>query len=356
MYISRQSSKSKKISNNIVKNMNPMIIQLLTTNNNNKQNNITSFIPFSVLKSKSIVPTTSNTSRNQKCNNLKKSFENLFNNQISLRNSSKNKSLINSLLRPKSKAKSKSKAKTNMKTKPKKGISSNNSNSNSKICNLKESSSYLSNSDFIKNIILLRKKNKNKVINNKNKTKTKNNKSQNNNYNINMNYSKSRSNSIRCSLTYMNRYSYVSKLDRTKIKYNDYMNIASNKSNNNNYSIYNNNCYNSKINELIQNDKKKNTNENSKNKKWPELFQKLENLKMKTSHLLNKYYSLSENLCNELESLNLSHNHACARNVLVNNKSYDYRKKYLIYNKNEDEKVVNEFVGSRYIRTDTNND
>ena len=71
MYISRQSSKSKKISNNIVKNMNPKIIQLLTTNNNNnyKQNNITSFIPFSVLKSRSIVPTTSNTSRNQKCNN-----------------------------------------------------------------------------------------------------------------------------------------------------------------------------------------------------------------------------------------------------------------------------------------------
>ena len=239
-----------------------------------------------------------------------------------------------------------------MKTKPKKGISSNNSNSNSKICNLKESSSYLSNSDFIKNIILLRKKNKNKVINNKNKTKTKNNKSQNNNYNINMNYSKSRSNSIRCSLTYMNRYSYVSKLDRTKIKYNDYMNIASNKSNNNNNNYYN--CYNNTINELIQSDKNK--VENTKNKKWPEIFQKLENLKMKTSHLLNKYYSLSENLCNELESLNLSHNHAYARNVLVNNKSYDYRKKYLIYNKNEDEKVVNEFGGSRYIRTDTNND
>jgi len=352
MYISRQSSKSKKISNNIVKNMNPKIIQLLTTNNNNKQNNITSFIPFSVLKSRSIAPTTSNTSRNQKCNNLKKSFENLFNNQISLRNSSKNKSLINSLLKPKSKAKSKSKAKANMKAKPKKGISSNNSNSNSKICNLKESSSYLSSSDFIKNIILLRKNNKNKGTNNKSKTKTKNNKSQNNNYNININYSKSRSNSIRCSLTYMNRYSYVSKLDRTKIKYNDYMNIASNKSNNNNNNYYN--CYNSTINELIQNDKNK--SENTKNKKWPELFQKLEILKMKTSHLLNKYYSLSENLYNELESLNLSYNHACVRNVLVNNKSYDYRKKYLIYNKNEDEKVVNEFVGNRYIRTDTNND
>lgn len=337
MYISRQNSKSKNLSNNIIKTIAPKTIQLLSTNNKKKQNNKNNFIPFSLLKSKSIAPSSSNTSRNQKYNNLKKSFENLFNNQISsLRNStSKNKSLMNSLLWPKQKSKSKSKSKHKC------GISS----KKPKICNLKESSSYLSNSDFIKNILLLRKKNKNKNNLIKN-MKSKNNKTQNNHYNnkYNLNNSKSRSNSIRCSLTYVNRHSYITKPDRTKIKYNN--NCSNCIYINNNKK--NNNCYNSEINEII----KKDNNNNDNKIKWPELLLKLENLKIKTNYLLNKYYSLSENLYNELEILNQN----CPRNVLANNKSYDFRKKYLIYNnKNDEEKVINEFMSGRYVNTDINN-
>ena len=336
MYISRQNSKSKNLSNNMIKSIVPKTIQLLSTNNKKTQNNKNSFITFSLLKSKSIAPSTSNTSRNQKFNNLKKSFENLFNNQVSsLRNSiSKNKSLMNSILRarPKSKSKTKSKHKYGMTSK------------NPKICNLKESSSYLSNSDFIKNILLLRKKNKNRNNNIKN-LKNKNNKTQNNHYNnkYNLNNSKSRSSNIRCSLTYVNRYSYITKPERTKIKYNNncsnYIYINANKKNNN-YNIYNNT-----INEIIKKDK-------DNKSKWPELLLKLENLKIKTNYLLNKYYSLSENLYNELEILNQN----CPRNILVNNKSYDFRKKYLIYNnKNDEEKLINEFMSGRYVITDINN-
>ena len=339
MYISRQNSKSKNLSNNMIKSIVPKTIQLLSTNNKKTQNNKNSFITFSLLKSKSIAPSTSNTSRNQKFNNLKKSFENLFNNQVSsLRNStSKNKSLMNSLLRPKSKSKPKTKSKQKC------GISS----KNHKICNLKESSSYLSNSDFIKNILLLRKKNKNKnnaIINMKNR----NNKTQNNHYNNKyiLNNSKSRSNSIRCSLTYVNRYSYIAKPDRMKIKYNNNYTkciyINTNKKNNKYYN------YNSTINDII----KKDNNININKDKWPELLLKLENLKIKTNFLLNKYYSLSENLYNELEILNQN----CPRNILVNNKSYDFRKKYLIYNnKNDEEKLINEFMSGRYVNTDINN-
>jgi hypothetical protein len=339
MYISRQNSKSKNLSNNMIKSVVPKTIQLLSTNNKKTQNNKNSFITFSLLKSKSIAPSTSNTSRNQKFNNLKKSFENLFNNQVSsLRNStSKNKSLMNSLLRPKSKSKPKTKSKQKC------GISS----KNHKICNLKESSSYLSNSDFIKNILLLRKKNKNKnnvIINMKNR----NNKTQNNHYNNKyiLNNSKSRSNSIRCSLTYVNRYSYIAKPDRMKIKYNNNYTkciyINTNKKYNKCYN------YNNTINDIIKKDNNKNINKD----KWPELLLKLENLKIKTNFLLNKYYSLSENLYNELEILNQN----CPRNILVNNKSYDFRKKYLIYNnKNDEEKLINEFMSGRYVNTDINN-
>lgn len=337
MYISRQNSKSKNLSNNIIKNIVPKTMQLLSTNNKKKQNSKNNFITFTLLKSKSIAPSMSNTSRNQKYNNLKKSFENLFNNQVSsLRNStSKNKSLITSLLRSKLKSKSKPKSKH------KSGISS----KNSKICNLKESSSYLSSSEFIKNIFLLRKKNKHKnnVIKN---MKNKNNKTQNNHYNnkYNLNISKSRSNSIRCSLTYVNRYSYIAKPIRTKIRYNNNcancIYINTNKKNNI--------CYNREINEIIKKDNDKMDNKS----KWPELLLKLENLKIKTNYLLNKYYSLSENLYNELEILNQN----CPRNVLANNKSYDFRKKYLIYNnKTDEERLINEFMSGRYVNTDINN-
>ena len=86
MHKSRPISKNKKISNNITKNIPQKALQLLTTNNIKKQNNISNFFPFSLLKSRSIVPFSSNTSRNQKYNNLKNSFENLLNKQKSLRN------------------------------------------------------------------------------------------------------------------------------------------------------------------------------------------------------------------------------------------------------------------------------
>ena len=175
MYSTRQNSKNKKLSNNIIKNITPKTLQLLTTNNIiKKQNNINNFIPFSLLKSKSLVPFSTNTSRNQKLNNLKQSFENLFN-QKSLRNSNtKNQSLINTLLKPKSNSKPKSMQK--------RGASS----KKPKINNMKNSS-YLSNNELIKNILLFRKKNKNKNKNKNNKKKNKNNKSQSNNYNININ-------------------------------------------------------------------------------------------------------------------------------------------------------------------------
>ena len=336
MYICKQNSKSKNLSNNIIKTIVPKTMQLLSTNNIKRQNNKNSFIPFSLLNSRNITPSTSITSRNQKLNNLKKSFENLFNNQVSsLRNSiSKNKSLMNSILRPKPKSKSK------IKSKHKCGMSS----KNHKICNLKESSSNLSNSNFIKNILLLRKKNKNKnnVIKN---LKNKNNKTQSNHYNNIYNLNNSKSRSIRCSLTYVNRYSYIEKPERTKIKYNNnytnYIYINTNKKINNYYN-YN---YNNTINKIIKKDK-------DNKSKWPELLLKLENLKIKTNYLLNKYYSLSENLYNELEILNQN----CPRNILVNNKSYDFRKKYLIYNnKNDEEKLINEFMSGRYVITDINN-
>ena len=200
MYKTRPSSQSKKISNNIIKNYPKKALQLIATNNKKKQNIINNYIPYSLIKSRSLVPFSSNTSRNQKNNNLKNSFENLINNQKSLRNSIiKNKSLINTILNSKSKSKSKSKQK--------RGISS----KKPKINNMKNTS-YLNN-DIIKNIVLLKRRNKNMNYIIKNKT----NKSQNNSHNYNLNYSKNRSNSIRCSLVYVNRYSNISKADKPLI-------------------------------------------------------------------------------------------------------------------------------------------
>lgn len=323
MYNKRQSFKNKKILNNITKNIPPKALQLPKTNSKKKPNIINNFLPFSLIKSRSIVPFSSNTSRNQKYNNLKNSFENLLNNQKSLRNSTiKNNSLINTILKPKSKSKSKSKSK------PKRGISS----QRPKINNMKNLS-YLSNNEFIKNIILLRKNNKSK--NKNNLIKNKNNKSQNNN-NLNINYSKSRPNSIRCSLTYINRYSYISKHCKPKLKYDDCICITSNEKNNNK----------KKINNIFEKEKKIN-----KNPKWVELKQKLENLKNKTNFLLNNYYTLTENLTNELEMLNSNYD----KNIFANNKSYDYRKKLLIYDRNDEDQLVNEFIDNRYTNTDINN-
>ena len=322
MYNKRQSFKNKKILNNITKNIPPKALQLPTNNSKKKQNIINNFLPFSLIKSRSIVPFSSNTSRNQKYNNLKNSFENLLNNQKSLRNSTiKNNSLINTILKPKSKSKSKSK------TKQKRGISS----QKPKINNMKNLS-YLSNNEFIKNIILLRKNNKSK--NKNNLTKNKNNKSQNNN-NLNINYPKSRPNSIRCSLTYINRYSYISKHAKPKLKYDDFICITSNEKNNN-----------KKINNIFEKEKKTN-----RNPKWVELLKKFENLKLKTNSLLNNYYTLTENLSNELEMLNSNYD----KNIFANNKSYDYRKNLLIYNKTDEDQLVNELIDKRYINTDVNN-
>ena len=315
MYKIRQSSKDKKI----VKNITPKTLQLFTTNNLKKQNNITKFLPFSLIKSRSIVPFSSNTSRNLKYNNLKNSFENLLNNQKSQRNSTiKNKSLINIILKPKSKSKSKSK----------RGISS----KKPKINNMKNFS-YLSNNEFIKNIILQRTKNKSK--NKKNILKIKGNKTQNNNNNLNINYLKNKSNCARCSLTYVNRYSFISKPDKPKLKYDDCICITSNENSNN-----------KKIITIFDKDKKSN-----KNQKWLELLNKLENLKTKTKLLMNKYYFLCEDLSNELEILNSNYE----KNIFANNKSYDSRKKLLMSNKNDEEELINEYIDKRYINTDVGN-
>ena len=324
MYNKRQSFKNKKILNNITKNIPPKALQLPTTNNKKKPNIINNFLPFSLIKSRSIVPFSSNTSRNQKYNNLKNSFENLLNNQKSLRNSTiKNNSLINTIIKPKTKSKSKSK------TKHKRGISS----QKPKINNMKNLS-YLSNNEFIKNIILYRKNNKSKDKNKNNLIKNKNNKSQNNN-NLNINYSKSRPNSIRCSLTYINRYSYISKQCKPKLKYDDYICITTNEKNNNR-----------KINNIFEKEKRIN-----RNPKWIELLKKFENLKKKTNSLLNNYYTLTENLSNELEMLDTNYD----KNIFANNKSFDYRKKLLIYDKNDEDQLINEFNDNRYINTDINN-
>ena len=323
MYNKRQSFKNKKILNNITKNIPPKALQLPTTNSKKKPNIINNFLPFSLIKSRSIVPFSSNTSRNQKYNILKNSFENLLNNQKSLRNSTiKNNSLINTIIKPKSKSKSKSKPKQ------KRGISS----QKPKINNMKNLS-YLSNNEFIKNIILFRKNNKSKNKNKNNLIKNKNNKSQNNN--ININYLKSRPNSIRCSLTYINRYSYISKHGKPKLKYDDCICITSNEKNNN-----------KKINNIFEKEKKIN-----RNPKWIELLKKFENLKNKTNSLLNNYYTLTENLSNELEMLNSNYD----KNIFANNKTYDYRKKLLIYDKNDEDHLLNEFIDNRYINTDINN-
>ena len=314
MYKVQQSSKNKKI----VKNITPKVLQLLTTNNKKKQNNITKFLPFSLIKSRSIVPFSSNTSRNLKYNNLKNSFENLLNNQKSQKNSTiKNKSLINILLKPKSKSKSK----------PKRGISS----QKPKINNMKNSS-YLSNNVIIKNIILQRAKNKNKSKNNI--LKIKGNKTQNNN-NLNINYSKNKSNCIRCSLTYVNRYSFISKPDKPKLKYDNCICITSNENSNK-----------KKVITIFEKDKKSN-----KNQKWMETLNKLENLKTNTKSLMNKYYFLCEDLSNELEILNSNYK----KHIFANNKNYDYRKKLLMYDKNEEEELINEYIDKRYINTDVGN-
>ena len=319
MYKIRQSSKNKKTLSNITKKIPPKTLELLATNNKKKQNNNNKFLPFSLIKSRSIIPFSSNTSRNQKYNNLNNIFENFLNNQKSQRNSTiKNKSLLNIIIKPKSKSKSKSK----------RGIST----QKPTIRNMKNSS-YLANNAFIKNIILKRRKNKNK--NKNNMIKIMNNKTQNNNHDLNINYSKSRSDSIRCSLTHVNRYSFISKPDKPKIKYDDCICITSNENTNN-----------KKIITIFEKNKKLN-----KNKKWLELLNNLENLKTKTKSLMNKYYYLCQDLSNELEILNSNYE----KNIFANNKSYDYRKNLLVYNKNDEKQLINEYIDKRYINTDTNN-
>lgn len=316
MYKSRQSSKGKKISNNITKNIPRKPLQLFTTNNIKNQNNINNFLPFSLIKSRSIIPFSSNTSRNQKNNNLKNSFENLISNQKSLRNSTiKSKSLINTILNQKSKSKPKSK--------PKRGTSS----QKPKLTNLKNTS-YLANNEIIKNIVFQRKNNRSK--NRNNISKNKNYKTQINNFN----HSKTKSNSIRCSLMYVNRYSYISRPEKSKLKYDNCICLTTreNPSNNNNNKFFENN-------KIL-----------NKNKKWVDLFNKFEHLKTKTNSLLNKYHNLTQKYRNELEILNSGKD----KIMFVNNKNYDCRKKYLIYDKNDEEQMLNEYSDKKYLNTDVN--
>lgn len=307
MYKTRPNSKKKKFTNNITKNFPSKLSQLLSTNNKKIQININNFLPYSLSKSRSIVPFSSNTSRNQKSNKLKHSFDNLINNQKSLRNSTiKNKSTINTIIKSKSKSKSKQK----------KGISTH----KPKINNMKNTS-YLANNELIKNLVLVRKNNRNKnniIINNK---------SQNNNSNL-LNYQKKKSNSIRCSLTYINRYTHISKQDKSKLKYDNYICLTSHENNNINRNTI---------------DNKKN-----KNKKWGELINKFENLKSKTHSLLKKYYTLTENLSNELKMLSSHYE----KNIFANSKSYDYRKQILMYDKNDDEQLLSEYFDNKYINTE----
>ena len=61
---------------------------------------------------------------------------------------------------------------------------------------------------------------------------------------------------------------------------------------------------------------------------------------------MNKYYSLTENLSNELELLHSKYD----------KNDYDFRKKFLMYDKNDEEKLVNEYIDNRYINTDINNE
>lgn len=289
MYKIRPSSKPKKISQNITKNYPSKKLSKKI------QININNFLPISLAKSKSIVPFSTNTLRNKNFNKSKNSFDNLLNNQKSLRNSTiKNSSIITTKINSKIKAKSKHK----------RGMSS----QKPKINNIKNTS-YLSNNEFIKNIVLYRKKNKNSNKNNL------------------MNNSKKKSNSIRCSLTYINRHSNISKPNKPKLKYENCVCLTSN---NNNFTIY---------------DKK------NKNEKWKDLVKKLEILKTKTNSLLNQYYTLSENLNNELEILNSNYDN----NIFANSKSYDYRKKLLMYDKIDDEQLLNELIDNKYINTDINN-
>ena len=298
MYKTRPSSNSKKISHNISKNYPTKKLSKILTTNKKIRINISNFLPISLVKSRSIVPISSNTLRNQNSNKLKNSFDNLLNNQKTLRNSTiKNRSLITTILKPNSKSKSKSKKK--------RGVSS----QNPKINNMKNTS-YLSNNELIKNIVLYRKnyKNRKNIVNN----------------------SKKKSNSIRCSLTYINRCFNVTKPDRPKIKYGNFICVTSN-NNNKNFNI--------------------NLVSDKKNKRWEELHKKLEKLKAKTNSLLNKYYTLSENLNNELEILSSNYDN----NIFANSKSYDYRKKLLMYDKIKDEQLFNELLDNKYINTDVNN-
>ena len=112
-----------------------------------------------------------------------------------------------------------------------------------------------------------------------------------------------------------------------KLKYENCVCLTSN---NNNFTIY---------------DKK------NKNEKWKDLVKKLEILKTKTNSLLNQYYTLNENLNNELEILNSNYDN----NIFANSKSYDYRKKLLMYDKIDDEQLLNELIDNKYINTDINN-
>ena len=300
----RKKSKRKKLYKALISNNNPKIFHLLTENNIKKQNNINSYFNFSLLKSKSIIPSSSNTSRNHQKVNLKNSIEDLLKIQKSQRNSKiKNNSVLSTLINQKNRSKTKSKTK--------RGISA----KKGKISQ-KKNSSYLSNNDFIKNIILFRKKNQNKIINDKT------NKSQSNNnycdYNSNNN-SRTRPRSIRYSLIYGNKISNNIRPERPTIKYD---NMILKKYNIESYINKN------KKNETI----KKIKDNNKKNKKWFEIKSNLEDLKGKAMLLLNKYYFLSENLYNELENLNSNGE----INIYSNNYNYDYRKKIFLSEKNSD--------------------
>ena len=216
---------------------------------------------------------------------MKKSFENIFSKKINRKNS---KSLT--IIKSKS-----SKHNQYLSKNPKNKI--------------KESSNNQIN-DIINNILSYRKEIKHR----NNISKNKNNKTHNSVINYILNRPKTSSNSIRCSFTSTNRYSYFPKKKnyKSKQKIRTFNGLKSNE---------------------------KISNQMVNNYKWSNLLIKLESLKIKTNSLLNKYYTLTEYLNNELKMLNQN----CDKNKYINDNN-----ECRFYISNNKEKITSELDSKKY--------
>ena len=287
MYVNNQITKKiEKHNNNNINNIEPIKIHFLLNDfKRNKKNNLNNCFSYTLFKSKSI--TSSKVPREKKINNLKKIFENILNKK----NNKKKIKNISSLTITKSNSNKKNKyLPNNLKNKIKESFKN----------QIKSNIKY---SEF--NNDTFRKKIKNRNFINKNsKTHT---------YNINYNFNKPKTSlsSIRCSLTSINRFSYIPKQinNKPKFKHHKSMNITTNNNTNTIYKL------------------------NNKNDKWNKVLLKLEYLKLKTNNLLDKYYSLNKELKNELKNINLEYNY-----IDNNNYNYNYYKtENIIYDNNTNE-------------------